>query len=70
MSSQEKATPLPVGNKKGHYRVLGSQDDRVTLGLFDIQSTFEAEGQEFRYVIDKENDMINIIGKIYSRVFP
>jgi hypothetical protein len=67
---QFEITPMDTNLVQGHYSVLDSQGDRITLELFDIQSTFEAEDTEILVVIDKQRDMIRITGKTYSRVFP
>jgi len=54
----------------GRYAVLESQEDEITLDLFDLTGAFSDESQGIKIEISQEADTLHIRGRTYERVVP
>lgn len=54
----------------GRYQVIDSQDNSLTLELFDIELSFGDERQQVVIKLDWDSDTIHTRGQNYERVLP
>lgn len=56
---------------QGHYRILDSGEEEITLELYDVEGNFiVSDPYELRIQIDRENDTARFQKILFNRIWP
>lgn len=69
-SHQIRSTINTANPTTGRYQVLDSQEDSITLELYDIDLAFGDERNQIEIKLDPQKDTIRIRNQVYERFLP